>query len=143
MMNSSSPMISDLPLLAFKAILQLDALRRNVEQPSEENYLAQLVSRLKENIDDPPSEQGIRRLAPPDVEVWSKAVEAYSGGPTASDDDMAEKMRDILEALQDRKKIQGNNAKKLLGFCTALHSALLQQDSFMEQSRRPKDPRRF
>ena len=142
-MTTSSPVINDLSLLAFKAALQLDALRRNADQPPGGNYLKQLVGRLKDNIDDDPSEKGIRRLAPPDVEVWSKAVAAYSGGPSESDDDMGEKMRDILNALEDRRNIQGDNAEKLLEFCTALHSALLQQNSFIEQSRRPKNPRRF
>ncbi len=142
-MTTSSPVINDLSLLAFKAALQLDALRRNADQPPGGNYLKQLVGRLKDNIDDDPSEKGIRRLAPPDVEVWSKAVEAYSGGPSESDDDMAKKMGDILNALGDRRNIQGDNVEKLLEFCTALHSALLQQNSFIEQSRRPKNPRRF
>lgn len=142
-MITSSPVINDLSLLAFKSALQLDALRRNADQPPGRNYLKQLVERLKDNIDDDPSEKGIRRLAPPDVEVWSKAVAAYSGGPSESDDDMAKKIRDIINALGDRRKIHGDNAEKLLEFCTALHSALLQQNSFIKHSRRPKNPRRF
>lgn len=142
-MSVPNPIIHDLSLLAFKAALQLDAIRRNAEQPPGGNYLEQLVKRLKDNINEEPSERVIRRLAPPDVEVWSKALKAYSGESSDSDGDMAEKMKDILDTLGNRRKIQGKNIEKLLGFCTALHSALLQKNSFFEQPEMPDDPRRF
>ena len=142
-MNAPNPMINDMPLLAFKAALELDALRRKVETPYEDSYLPMLVTGLKANLGDPPSENGVRRLAPTDVEVWSKAVEAYSGGTPTTYDELAEQIGDIMDNLQDSQKIKGDNIKKLLEFCTALHSALLQQNNFIEQSRRPKNPRRY
>lgn len=143
MMNDSTLIPNDLSLLAFKSALQLNALRRNMDRPSDVDYLAVLVERLKDSFDDEPSEQRVRRLAPPDVEVWSKAVEAYSGGQTPSYDQLAFRLKDILITLQNREAIQGENIKKLIEFCTSLHSALLQQRSFIEQSRRPKNPRRY
>jgi hypothetical protein len=136
---------SDLSILALKAAIQLDALQRNATRSSTENYLELLVNRLKENLDDQLNEQRVSRLAPPEVEVWSKAVEAYSGRQTASYHELADEIKEILHALQNRQTFQrnGRNVKKLLEFCTALHSALLQQKSFVEQSRRPKNPRRY
>ena len=148
--SSTHPSVSDLSRLALKAALQLDAMQRKVTPP-EANYLQQLLKRLKHDLDDHPSEQQVRRLAPPHVEVLSKAADAYSGQPTVSYQELASKINDIMRALQNtvagsdtvHTDSRETHIEKLVEFCTALHDALLQQRSLIDQSRRPKNPRRY
>src|SRR5882672_12584656 len=87
----------ELSLLALKAAMQIDAIRRKETVASD--YVAQLTERLKGGWDDRPTADHVKELAPPATGVMQRAIYAFSGKQLQSNEDLAGGITDLLAKL--------------------------------------------
>lgn len=127
----------ELSLLALKAAMQIDAIRR--KEAVEADYVAQLTERLKGGLAGPTVEY-VKELAPPTTGVMQRAISAFNNGwQPQSNEDLAGGITDLLANLDaPLEKTNDELLVRLLSFCVTLHDELLLQKRFVEDTKRPK-----
>jgi len=126
--------IEDVSLLALKAAMEVEAIKRHEAISGYAKRLREVL--LRQTCGDPTSES-VRNLAPNTIEAYRRAAKAATEALPGNFNELSEVLKEVVADLENISDASKERRDRLVRFLTAVHDELLGKRQGSELRRRP------